>query len=108
MPGLVVTQADNGKSFEVHQGEVIGIRLEENPSTGYRWAIDHVDADFLTLQNSAFSPTSGGGIGSGGERTFTFKATKTGTAHIQLKLWREWEGDRSITNRYTLTIQIRN
>jgi inhibitor of cysteine peptidase len=108
MPGLIVTQTDNGKSFEVHQGEVIEIRLAENPTTGYRWAIDHVDADFLTLQNSAFSPPPGAGLGGGGERTFTFTATQTGTARIQLKLWREWEGDRSITDRYALTVQIRN
>ncbi len=108
MPDLILTQADTGKSFMVHPGDVIAIQLKENPTTGYRWAIDRSDDTILALQSSDFVGPPGTGIGGGGTRTFTFKAQKPGAVHLQLKQWRSWEGDSSIIGRYDVTIQVQN
>ena len=102
----MLTQADKGKSITVHIGDEIIINLTENPTTGYRWAIDKIDATVLLAQNPTFSSTPGGAIGSGGTRTFTFIAKQPGTVYLQLKLWREWQGDSSIIERYDVTIQV--
>ena len=107
MPQLALTPADDGKSFEVDQGDVVVIGLDENPTTGYRWAVDRRDADILELQGSDFSPGTGAGIGGGGRRTLVFKARKAGTARVQLKLWRDWEGESSTTDRYAVTLRVR-
>ncbi len=103
-----LTEADKGKTIEMHQGDRIVIQLKENPTTGYRWAIDKTDDQVLASQNAEFSPTPGTGIGGGGTRTFTFIAKQPGTVHLQLKLWRSWVGDSSIIDRYDVTIQVRN
>ncbi len=108
MSKFTLTEVDKGKSLEVHQGDEIVIRLKENPTTGYRWAVDKTDDEILTLQNSGFSPTPGAGVGGGGSRTFTFKAKKPGSVHLQLKLLRAWEGDSSIIDRYDVTIQVQS
>ena len=106
MSTITLTQADKGKSITVHPGDEIVIRLPENPTTGYRWAIDQADENILVDQTPAFSPTPGGAIGSGGTRTFTFTAKQPGAVHLQLKLLRAWQGDSSIIDRYDVTIQV--
>jgi inhibitor of cysteine peptidase len=106
MPGLNLTQADNGKSFEARQGDLIVIRLGENPTTGYRWTIDKSDDAIIALQTTDYTQAPSTGVGGGGQRTFTFKAIKPGAAKIALKLSREWEGDKSITDRFTASVQV--
>jgi inhibitor of cysteine peptidase len=108
MSDLSLTAADNGKIFEVQQGETIVIHLQENPTTGYRWAIDKVDNKILTLQSTDYSQTPGGGIGGSGERRLTFKVMQPGATDLQLKLWQEWEGEKSVTERFSVTIQAQN
>jgi inhibitor of cysteine peptidase len=108
MPNLTLTQSDAGKTFKVHTGDVIVIQLKENPTTGYRWAIDKSDNAILALQSSDSAVTPGAGIGGGGTRTFTFKAEKPGTVRLELKQWRDWIGDSSIIGHYDVTIQVQN
>jgi inhibitor of cysteine peptidase len=108
MGKLTLTEADKGKTVQVHTGDQITIQLAENPSTGYLWAIDKTDNTVLALQHSDYTPTPGGALGSGGTRVFTFIAKNPGTVHLQLKLWRSFEGDSSIIRRYDVTIQVQS
>ena len=101
-----LTEFDKGKRLKVGQGALIVIKLKENPTTGYRWAIDNVDGQVLQSERAGFDVGKGGGVGGGGERTFSFTSRQTGTATIQLKLRREWEGDRSIIDRFTVIIEV--
>ncbi|HEY9628009.1 MAG TPA: protease inhibitor I42 family protein [Coleofasciculaceae cyanobacterium] len=103
---LSVTAADSGKSLEVSSGDTLSLQLPENPTTGYRWAVQSPENQNLELQSSEFSPPSSG-IGGSGQRVFTFRAKSSGTANLQLKEWREWEGDRSILNRFELTVRVK-
>lgn len=105
---LTLTEADKGKTVQVHIGDQITLQLDENPSTGYLWAIDKTDETVLALQHSDYAPTPSGVIGSGGTRVFTFIAKNPGTVHLQLKLWRSFEGDSSIIRRYDVTIQVQS
>jgi inhibitor of cysteine peptidase len=105
---FALMQADHGTSIEVAPGDIIVIRLPENPTTGYQWTVEQVDADTLALQRTTFSPAPEAGMGSGGGKTLIFKAQKPGTAQIQLKLWRAWAGDASIRDRYHVTVQVQN
>lgn len=100
------TAADKGQTVQVRQGDEVIIQLKENPTTGYRWDIDKTNATLLVQHNSEFSTPGGTGIGGGGTRTITFIAKSVGTVQLELKLWRAWQGDASITDRYNITIQI--
>jgi predicted secreted protein len=102
----VIVQDDQGKIFEVRQGDIVLIRLAENPSTGYQWEVDAVAEQVVELQGSDFSMV-GRSIGGGGWRTFPFKAQSPGTAKIQLKLRREWEPEDATIDRFGVTIRVR-
>jgi inhibitor of cysteine peptidase len=101
-----LTGSDNRKTIQVHVGDEIDIALDSNPTTGYGWAIEKSDETLLTLKQSNFSASSSL-IGSSGTQTFTFVAKSAGTVHLQLKYWRSFAGDKSITRRFAVTIQIR-
>jgi len=101
-------QADKGKSFEVKRDTIVVIRLKENPTTGYQWAVHKADDKVLSLQSSEFSLPEGPRIGQGGTRAFAFRAKATGTARIELKHWREWEGEESTSDRFAVTIVVKN
>ena len=45
-----VTEVDNGTTVEVHVGETLVLRLPENATTGYRWAIEALNAISLKLK----------------------------------------------------------
>jgi inhibitor of cysteine peptidase len=103
---VTLTWADNGKSIKVHSGDSLVVRLDENPTTGFQWATDGHDDDILVLQSSDYLPAAGAVIGGGGQRIFTFEAQKAGTTLLQLKRWRAWEGDKSILERFAVTIRV--
>ena len=106
MSELILTQADEGKSFKVHRDDVVVICLPENPTTGYQWAIDELNEGILELEESEFNLASDAGIGGGGEKRLRFKAKGPGITHVALKLSREWEGDVPASQRYDVTIQV--
>jgi inhibitor of cysteine peptidase len=103
---ITLTRADNGKSVEIRIGDTVVVRLDENPTTGYQWALETHHEEVVTLKSTDYVPARGAGVGSGGQRLFTFQATLAGSTPLRLKLWRAWEGDTSIRERFAVTLQI--
>jgi len=101
----VLTSANNGGSIELHVGNRVVIRLPENPSTGYHWAIESVDVSLAEIKEGEFIPASQM-AGAGGEAQWLLKAKAPGMTAVKLKRWRPWEGERSIVERYQITLQI--
>ena len=106
MATITLTRADNGNVVALRVGDRLVLRLEENPATGYRWAIEPHDEKVVSLQHLEYGPLPHAGVGGGGHRTWTFIAHKAGTDTLQLKLWRAWEGETSITRRFTVTLHV--
>ncbi len=104
MNETIVTRAHNGKTVAIHVGEKLIVRLEESATTGFTWAVAN-DADMLVVVHSDYAPASAG-VGGGGLRTFTFIAKKAGAASLRFKLWREWEGESSVTDVFTVNARI--
>lgn len=82
------------------------INLSENPSTGFRWSLEKMDADRLTLLSSDYVPADSSEVGRSGKRIWRFKAVSPGNAHVALKRWREWEGDKSIVERFEINLSV--
>jgi inhibitor of cysteine peptidase len=106
MSEIVILDSDQGKTFEVRAGDLIVIRLAENPTTGYRWEISGVDNQLVEVQGSDYLVAPGTGIGSGGTRTFHLRAKSTGRGQIQLKLRRSWEPEDKVVEQFTVNIRI--
>lgn len=103
---LVLTRADDQRTAEVRVGERIRVRLPENHSTGYVWAIDETDRRLLALDGSDYAEPTEGSIGAHGLHTFSFTARQPGEVVLKLKYWRLWEGDGSVTERFAVTLRI--
>ena len=106
MAEMALTRQDNGRVVEVKVGDAISVDLPENPTTGYSWAIDSIDAKRL----EADAPTyhgEGAGLGAGGTRRWVFRARAPGRARAGLKRWRHWEGDTSVVERFDATFDIK-
>ncbi len=106
MAESVMTQAHNGQSAHLKAGDVLTVKLPESPTTGYRWAVDRLDGSVLKQAGSDYQAGAGSGLGGGGTRSFWFVPSQAGIAQVELKLWREWEGDRSVTQRYRLQVHV--
>lgn len=106
MATITLTKTDKGRTIPAHTGDEIVVNLPENPTTGYRWAIDTADEKLLASEDTTFAAPRSGAVGVGGTRTFTFTVKQSGTVHLQLKQWRSWSGDASINDRYDVTLQV--
>lgn len=108
-PMSTLTQADNGKAIVLNINQTLVISLNENPTTGFQWAIEPSPNPLLGLKDSQYVAVAQPGIvGGGGQRILTFQAARTGTEKLQLKLWRAWEGESSIVERFTVTVEVKN
>jgi len=103
---ITLTRADNGNAVALRVGDRLVLRLEENPTTGYRWALDTHDENVVSLQHQEYATSPHAAVGGGGHRSWTFIAQKVGTDTLHLKLWRAWEGEPSVTRRFTVTLHV--
>lgn len=104
---LILTRTDHNRSAEIRVGERLVVRLPENPSTGYTWAIDETDRRLLALDSTDYAAPTEGFVGARGQRTFAFTARQPGEVALKFKYWRFWEGDASTTDHYAITVLIR-
>lgn len=104
---ITLTAADAGVSRDAAVGQKVVLQLNENPTTGYRWALDATPPKAIENLVSQYVATPGGAIGGGGKREFSFTTSAPGEIHLRLKLWREWQGEDSATQRYEFTLKVR-
>jgi inhibitor of cysteine peptidase len=106
-PMLLMVEKDNGRTVAIRLGESVRVNLPENATTGYRWAIDRYDEEFIEAVATEPHYTANA-IGSGGEVEFIFKGKKIGSGEIMLKHWRHWEGGSSIISRFRLRLNVQS
>lgn len=103
MAEIVIAQDDQGRTFEADRGDLIVIRLEENPTTGYEW-----EMPVLEFLDSGFSSEPGKLMGRGGTRTLRFRARSSGSQQIRLRLRRSWEPVDVAAQHFEVNIQVRD
>jgi inhibitor of cysteine peptidase len=105
MSTISVTNEANGTSIEGRVEDEIVVRLSENPSTGYRWQLDHIEGP-VEFVNDSYEPHLSVQLGSGGTRQFSFRAQAQGAARLALKHWKRFEGEGSVIERFALDLRI--
>jgi inhibitor of cysteine peptidase len=106
MTEKMLTLYDTGKTQSVKDGELIVIRLPENPTTGFNWEIKEVDNNILELVEAHFEAVGGAQIGGGGTKTFKFKSKSPGSTAIKLILKRISDPDDSAIQHFEATITV--
>ena len=108
MNQLQLTKSDHGKTVSARLGDEAVITLDENQTTGYRWAVDKLDADFIEVRTSDYTLGSGTAVGGGGIRRITLLLKKAGSVRLELKLRREWERDSQGIDHFVIDFVIGN
>jgi predicted secreted protein len=107
----VLTEADANSPRVVAVGETINLRLIENPSTGYTWAVSLDPPAAAEVVADRWTPEVGSGArpmpGSPGTRDLTIAITRPGRLLIRAKNWRAWEGEASVTQRLDFQLEAR-
>jgi len=104
-----VTDADNGKTVTVTEGQNLLVKLQSNPSTGYGWEVVSTDRTFGYPSAEKFFP-NGGGVGSGGIERFTWKTksplSMVGEHHVKMEYKRSWEKNVAPAKTFEFTVKI--
>ena len=83
-PPRLRTYTKNETNIVAKEGSTFSIRLEENPTTGYRWQFTVADEALVMLKDDRYVADDAGGnrLGSGGMRILTFEARQSGNTSI--------------------------
>ncbi len=92
---IVLTEADNGTLEALNVGDVILVRLNGNPSTGYEWQRTDILLESILepLPERGCCGGSCGGdeVGNPNLSEFRFKAISSGTTRLEFVYQRPWE-----------------
>lgn len=122
----VLTEANKGETVKLKVGEKMAIRLVENKTTGFGWALEDradptkqgVSAVPATLElvhdksrkSIARGPTGRPLVGAPGEHVFVLKASRAGTTPLCAAYRRPWLPVSSTdpAQLYCLTVEVTN
>lgn len=88
---FIIGCGGNKDSLNIREGQRFSLKLPSNPTTGYSWAIESIDYNFVEVKGSDFIPPRSGLMGAGGQEVWMFKAVKKGNTLIKMKYARPWE-----------------
>jgi inhibitor of cysteine peptidase len=103
---MKLNENDAGKTVEIAVGDELEIMLPGNPTTGYVWEAEALDATVLTLRQTSFMPGDHA-IGSGGLVTLMFRAVAKGKAALKLNYHRPFEQNTPPINTFEVTVTIK-
>ncbi len=110
MSDYTVTNSDRGKTLTLKAGQSLTLRLNENPTTGYRWMIPVFDAQLIQLTDDRFEPTATASkpmmMGAGGQRILVLQANRPGTIQINLENKQSWDLESPSAESFDLTVKI--
>jgi inhibitor of cysteine peptidase len=99
----------NGQKVSVKSSQLLAVRLEANPTTGYGWEVAEIDAAILQSQGEAVYEQANQNqklVGGGGWQTFRFKPVKAGEARLKLVYRRSWEKDVEPIKTYEVQVTV--
>ena len=101
---IVIDQNQSGQTIDLPVGQVMELRLAENPTTGYRWTIIANGAPVCLVVSDQFDGPSGP-PGKGGEHRWQIKGAAIGECDIAMKYRRSFEQDTA-ANSFALHVRV--
>ncbi|MDQ2731656.1 MAG: protease inhibitor I42 family protein [Armatimonadota bacterium] len=88
---MVVTESSDGTTVHLSKGEILFVRLNANPSTGYSWrfcgGLHHLVLVSKIYQPAERDPGALPIVGAPGHDRFEFRANSSGIASLRLCLY---------------------
>jgi len=107
--GATVTlrEVDTGRTVELKRGDQLILELEGNPTTGFQWQVQDMDAGILKQQGDAeFKSDQQGAMGGGGLFVLTFAATGTGSTPLRLIYHQTWDKETPPAKTFEVTVSV--
>jgi len=88
-------------------GDVLIVKLEGNPTTGYNWEPENKELTTLEMDGLPdFNPDKNM-PGSPGMVTLRFNAVATGQETLKLVYHRSWEADEEPLDTFTIIVEVK-
>jgi len=107
---VLVEKDANGTTVTLDVDQVLAIKLESNPTTGYGWHVMDVDESILQAEGGPemIEPTQATPmLGAGGWQVIRYRAKAAGETTITLGYSRSFEPDVPPIETFTLTVKVR-
>ena len=107
-PSVALTKADNEKTVSLVVGQILGVRLEGNPTTGYRWVEQSgAGKELVRVGDPQFirPADTEGRVGAGGHFLFKYMGIAAGKITLTFNYARPWERDKP-AERFTVTVDV--
>jgi len=88
---ISVDQSYAGQTIDLQVGQVMELRLSENPTTGFHWVFTAAGGPACALSGDSFQPPTGGALGAGGEHRWDIRAVRPGICDLSLAYRRSFE-----------------
>jgi inhibitor of cysteine peptidase len=104
--GQIVTEADNGTTISLKNGENFTLQLRENPSTGYSWQINLTEGLSILSDNYTQDEAPEGMAGVPGTHSWIIEAVDQGSQQVNGIYKRPWENTTGTEDNFTLTVEV--
>jgi inhibitor of cysteine peptidase len=101
---IIVDQHYAGQTVDLPVGQVMELRLAENPTTGYRWALVADGAPACLVVSDRFDHPAGP-PGRGGEHAWQIKGAAIGECEIAMQYRREFQPDAALQS-FALHVRV--
>ena len=105
-PALMLQESDAGRAIEVERGRKVTIRLQANPSTGYRWSVAST-GEALEQSGEPFHAAESSMRGAGGGEYWSFMPVRAGKQELRFEYRRPWERDKPPARVLGYTVIVR-
>jgi len=105
MTTRALTIADHHSTITLHPGDQFQLSLEENPTTGFRWAVVEDAGARVSIVQDRYIPATPATPGAAGHRHLTFTATESGQARLILRYRQEWDR-ASASSEFSIHLHI--
>ena len=102
----MVTEAQNGDSVNLSEGQQLVIRLSAQLGTGYSWSLVSSESTPLRLLNERTEPRSVAEPGGQETQLFTFSAAAAGSTELKLAYRRPWLPHDAAARGFSLRVTV--
>ena len=102
---VIIDQGMDGQEVQVTRGDIVVLRLPENPTTGVRWSFEQMDGP-VRLAGDDYEQVAGGGIGAQAIRKLSLQFLSAGRVRLRLKRWQEWGGESTVDATFQCIIDV--
>ncbi len=105
---IEVTAANAGQTVRAALGNLVRIKLEANPSTGYNWELRDFEYGVADCYRSETVSRDKGNVlfGAPGDAIITLQAVKPGTQEIKLVYRRAWEAPDKVGQSFAFFLEV--